>query len=347
MKELYKKLLNEVEDEHTQLANRTRNSNVMIIDGMNTFIRLWCTVPTMNEDGDHVGGLIGSLKSIGNNIRMFNPSRVIIVFDGKGGSDKRKKVFSGYKSDRGKNRFRVNRQYPEMMDEEAEHKQMRNQFVWLADMLDSLPVTTMIYEGIEADDVMAYIANTIVGERGKSIIVSTDKDFLQLVNDNTSVYSPTKKKLYTPQTVFDDFGVYPQNLLLVRTIDGDTSDNIPGVKGVGVKTLLKKYPELTENIKVDFDTLFELSNQRKNDSKVYSQILESNDIILRNQSLMQLSDSMISGVTKMKILDRFNEPNRKFDKFNFIKVASKYKILQSWNDVNDWLKSSFSNIIIN
>ena len=114
MKELYKNILNEVELEHETNHLRERNSRVLIVDGLNTFIRSWTTNPTMNEDGDHTGGVIGSLKSVGFQIREFNPTRVIMTFDGKGGSSGRKKIFEGYKSERGKNRFRVNRQYPKI-----------------------------------------------------------------------------------------------------------------------------------------------------------------------------------------------------------------------------------------
>ena len=192
MKELYKKLLTEVTTEHDTNVSRNRNGKVLVIDGTNTFIRCWTTNPSMNEDGDHTGGVVGSLNSIGAIIRQFNPTRVILVFDGKGGSDSRKKIFEGYKAGRTKNRFRVNRQYPEMMNEEEEHISMRRQFVWLADILDSLPITTMVYDGIEADDVISYIPMELLSETDECIINSTDKDFLQHINDNITIYSPTK-----------------------------------------------------------------------------------------------------------------------------------------------------------
>ncbi len=346
MKELYKKLLGEVEKEHEINQNRTRNSRVLIIDGLNTFIRSWTTNPTMNENGDHTGGVVGSLKSIGFAIRQFNPTRVIVTFDGKGGSTKRKQIFEGYKADRGKNRFRVNRQYPEMMTQEDEQVSMKRQFIWLADVLDYLPITAMIYDGIEADDTIGYIAKHILKEDDECVIVSTDKDFLQLVDEKITVYSPTKKKTYNRIEVFNEYGLYPQNLLLFRTLDGDNSDNIPGVKGCGLKTVLKRFPELTEDRLVDFDELFTICDERKATSKIYSDILAQKDTVLRNNELMQLSDPNISGSEKMKILDRFNEPNKAFDKMDFLKVGMKYKILQNWNDINDWLKSTFGNIII-
>ena len=118
MKDLYKDILNEVTEEHKTNHLRERNSRVLIIDGLNTFIRSWTTNPTMNEDGDHTGGVIGSLKSIGYQIREFNPTRCIVTFDGQGGSNSRKKIHEGYKAGREKNRFRVSRQSQGKMDED-------------------------------------------------------------------------------------------------------------------------------------------------------------------------------------------------------------------------------------
>ena len=346
MKELYKKLLNEVETEHESNAQRVRNGRVLIIDGLNTFIRSWTTNPTMNEDGDHTGGVIGSLNSIGYQIRQFNPTRVILTFDGKGGSKGRKELFEGYKADRGKNRFRVNRQYPEMMSEEDEQVSMKRQFVWLVDLLDSLPITTMIYDGIEADDVIGHIAKHVLGEEDECYIVSTDKDFLQLVDEKTFVYSPTKKKLYNRELVKEEWGIYPQNLLLFRTLDGDNSDNVPGVKGCGLKTVLKRFPELSEDREITFDELFQICEDKRKEAKIYEDILAAKDDVLRNRQIMQLQEPHINTNTKLKINDRFAEPNKKFDKMEFIKAAMKYKILQNWKDINDWLKSTYTNIIV-
>ena len=346
MKAIYKNILESVESEHVNNSTKTKNSRVLIIDGLNTFIRCWSSIPTMNEDGDHVAGVTGVLKSIGYAIRQTQPTRVIVVFDGKGGSANRKKRFSGYKADRDPNKLRVNRQYAEMMNVEDERESMKRQFVWLAEMLHELPVTTMIYDGVEADDVMAYIATQLLKEDEQAVVMSTDKDFLQLVNDKVTVYSPTKKKTYDRKAVFEEYGLYPQNLLLFRTLDGDNSDNIPGVKGCGLKTVLKRFPELSEDRKIEFDEFFDIAETKIKESKLYSDIVANKDVILRNQQLMQLAEPIISTNEKMKILDRFREPNKKFEKMEFFKVGAKYKILQNWSDINDWLKSTFSNIIV-
>jgi DNA polymerase-1 len=346
MKDLYKNILNEVEQERETNHLRERNSRVLIIDGLNTFIRSWTTNPTMNEDGDHTGGVIGSLKSIGYQIREFNPTRCIVTFDGKDGSQSRKKIHEGYKAGREKNRFRVNRQYQGMMDEEEERLSMKQQFVWLNDILDYLPVSTMIYDGIEADDTIAYLTKHNESDLGNEVvIVSTDKDFLQLVSDKVKVFSPTKKKLYDRQMVFDEYGIWPENLLLYRTLDGDKSDNIPGIRGCGIKTLLKRFPELSEDRTITHEEFFQLCEEKQGKIKLYDDILKAKDQLLMNKRLMELDQPHIPTNQKLKILDRFNQNDIEFKKLDFLRVGQKYKILQNWRDINDWLHSTFHNII--
>ena len=92
------------------IDNGEPDDKVLIIDGLNTFIRVFSVIPTTNDDGIHVGGIVGFLRSIGYTINMFRPTRVIIVFDGKGGSTRRRKLYPEYKAKR-KTKYRVNRAY--------------------------------------------------------------------------------------------------------------------------------------------------------------------------------------------------------------------------------------------
>jgi DNA polymerase-1 len=349
MKDLYKNILESVEKEHEGNAEKHKNSRVLIIDGLNTFIRCWTSIPTLNDNGDHVGGVTGVLKSIGYAIRQVEPTRVIVAFDGQGGSKNRKKIFGEYKANRSGKQLRVNRAYNEMMNDEEERESMKRQFVWLMDMLDYLPVTTMIYDGIEADDTMAYIATNLLKENEQAVIMSTDKDFLQLVDEKTIVWSPTKKKIYNQNRIKEEFGLDPKNLLLYRVLDGDSSDNIPGVHGCGLKTVLKRYPEVTEDREISVDEFLELTEQKieetKGKIKIYKDILDAKNQIIMNERLMQLKDVDISGTIKMNILDRFNEQIKPLNKMDFMKVLLKYKVVNNFGDINDWLKRTFGGII--
>jgi DNA polymerase-1 len=349
MKELYKNILDSVDKDRDQNIEKQKNSRVLIIDGLNTFIRCWTSTPTLNDDGDHVGGVTGTLKSIGYAIRQTQPTRVIVAFDGQGGSKMRKKIYSEYKANRAKSKLRMNRAYNEMMNDEEERESMKRQYVWLMELLDYLPTTTMIYDGVEADDTMAYITTHLLKEDEQAVIMSTDKDFLQLVNDKTIVWSPTKKKIYNKNRIKEEFGMDPNNLLLYRVLDGDTSDNIPGVYGCGIKTILKRYPEVTSDKEISLDEFFALTEQKveetKGKIKIYNDVLKSKNQIIMNEKLMQLKDVDISGNIKMKILDRFNEDVKALNKMNFMKILLKYKVVNNFGDLNDWLKRTFGGII--
>ena len=111
-------------------SNAGINGNALLIDGMNTFMRVWTMYPTTNDNGEHIGGFTGFLKSIGHAIRLLKPTRCIIVFDGKGGSQRRRKIFSDYKMKKNV-RFRVNRAMSLDMDREEESDSMKTQIVKL------------------------------------------------------------------------------------------------------------------------------------------------------------------------------------------------------------------------
>ena len=339
----YLDILKQIDDEHREFGDLQRNSKTLVIDGLNTFIRSWSTAPNLNDNGDHIGGIVGTLKSIGFAIRTLNPTRVVIVFDGKGGSNSRKEIFAGYKSERGKNKIkmRLNRAYEDLMNAEEESASMKRQMHALGELLSCLPLTIMIYDGIEADDVMAYIATTLRKENEKVIIMSSDKDFIQLVNKDVSVYSPSKKKVYNIDEVVEEFGIHPHNFINFRMVDGDKSDNVAGVTGLGLKTIIKAFPILTESEIHTTESMVEYINSLPNKMRAHDLFLNNLAICERNRKLMQLSEPDFSGNLRMKIMDRYNEPTVKFDKQSFLKFGLKNKVIDGFKDINDWLRSTF------
>jgi DNA polymerase-1 len=345
MNKKYEKILNEIEKDHSTAHLRKRNSKVLFIDGLNTFFRCWSTNPMMNEDGEHVGGVVGMLRSIGKVIRDENPTRVVVVFDGKGGSQKRRELYPRYKADR-KVKFRVNRQYEDMMSQEDEQVSLKRQLSWLGNILSVLPVTTMIYDNIEADDVIGYLSKQILKEDETGVIFSSDKDFLQLVDKNINVWNPLKKKRMDIDTIKNEYGIHPTNFIWYRVLDGDKSDNIDGVKGCGLKTLQKRIPLLETETRLTIDELLKIADTEKDNYKVFENIISSKSQIDLNYQLMQLENPDISGLTKLKIKQRFDDEDEPMDKMKFIGLGMKYKILQNWTDVNGWLRDSFSNLIL-
>ena len=170
------------------------NDRVLIVDGLNLYLRVFAVNGALNDNGVPVGGLTGFLRSLAYAIREVNPTRVIIVYDGAGGSQRRRKIHSDYKSNR-KPGKRITR-WDAFKDAREEKESMKIQFSRLLEYLDFLPINVISIDRIEADDTIAYIAHTLLDK--EVTIMSADQDFLQLVNDRITVWSPTKKKFYTP-----------------------------------------------------------------------------------------------------------------------------------------------------
>ena len=314
------------------------NDSVLLIDGLNTFIRVFSAIPTTNEDGVHIGGIVGFLRSIGYTINMVRPTRTIIVFDGKGGSNRRRKIFPQYKMGR-KMSHRLNRTH-DFLTREEEKKMMIFQLNRIVEYLECLPVTLINMDGIEADDVIGYCAKHIFDN--KSTIMSTDKDFLQLIDENIRVYSPTKKKMYDEEKVVEEYGISSHNFLLYRMLDGDVSDSIPGIKGVGLKSLLKYFPFLENSHKYTIQDVIKSAKAKKDIYKLCEEITKSGDKLVLNEKLMDLDNVNISGSSKLKIHSITSNPIQRMIKHKFQKMFLEDKLYTALPNLNSWLHTTFN-----
>ena len=324
----YLSIFEEIKRKGGSLDGCEPNDKVLIIDGLNTFIRVFSVIPTTNDDGIHVGGIVGFLKSIGYTINMIRPTRTIVVFDGKGGSSRRRKIYPEYKAKR-KTKYRVNRSY-DFASPEDEKQNMIMQLQRIVEYLETLPITVLSYDNIEADDTIGYLCRQVLTE-SQITVMSTDKDFLQLANGRIKIWSPTKKKMYDESAVLDEYGISSHNLIWYRVLDGDKSDNIKGVKGLGLKTIQKKLPFLSENRIVNID-------------EVINKLPESKDVIELNYKLMQLSDVDISGTTKTKIIDKVNAPINRLIKYKFQTMFLEDKLFTTFPNVTSWLLTNFNQL---
>ena len=326
--------------ENVNQTGMTYNSRVLLVDALNTFLRSYAAIPTLDDNGNHIGGMSGFLKSIGAAIRDFKPTRVVIVFDGKGGSQRRRKIYPEYKSNR-KPLTRLNRQY-DMTTEQQETENMKYQLVSLIEMLECLPLTVFTMDNIEADDVIAYASELITAQGGESIIYSTDKDFLQMVTETVKVYNPVKKKTFDINTVVETYGVHPNNFVFYRALMGDKSDNIGGIKGAGEKTLLKLFPELSESsLMIDSTYIEQKFSDVKKKPKLIENILDNTDIVDRNLQLMQLRDVAVSTDSKMKIVHKLDTIKADLCKMDLTKLMIRSKIISSFPNYDMWLTSTF------
>ena len=268
---------------------RALNDHILIIDAMNTLIRSFSLLKAMNPSGAHVGGLVGFLRSLGYVTRIFDPTRVVIIWDGKGGSANRKNIDPNYKAQRATSRITHWGLYD---SKEEEMEALIGQLYRTQDYLDCLPVQQMMAEKLEADDIMAYLAKRASNAGKKVTIVSSDKDFLQLIDDNIEVYAPVKKKTFDKDNILEELKVLPANYNIVKALLGDNSDNIAGVKGLGIKTIISEFPKLiTEETTLEY--VYNTAEEKLEGKKVFAKIIHNWDKVETNFKLMDLHNTAL------------------------------------------------------
>lgn len=280
-----------------QKPARSFDDDILILDGLNTLIRGFSVNRTITADGVHVGGLQGFLKSLGSMVRKFNPTRVLVVWDGVGGAQNRKNIDGHYKANRAHASVI---HYDLYEDKKTEMDSMQDQADRLLDYLACLPVSFIKIDKLEADDVIAYVSK-LYSKAGRQVtIVSSDRDFLQLVDSCIRVYSPIKKVLYDHEEATKFLQVLPENYNIVKTLLGDGSDGLAGVKGVGIKGLVKEFPELVQNPNLTLDQFFDLCVERRDTRKkaIFTKILAGWHTVEKNYKLMDLSETVLDDYEK-------------------------------------------------
>lgn len=206
----------------------------------------------------------------------------------------------------------------------------------------------MTIDNIEADDTIAYLSKKVFYPLARKIfIMSTDKDFLQLLDNKINIWSPTKKKLYDkPEYIEEEFKVPLDNYLLYRVITGDVSDNIKGIPGVKIKTLLKCFPILFfQGKSISIDELINYASQKANEPKshkAYSLIKENKDMLNLNYELMRLDEQNISNNAKLKIQSIIKELPSRLNKNKFIRLFMLDKLYVGINNANFWVSNTFN-----
>jgi len=196
-------------------------------------------------------------------------------------------------------------------------------------------------DGIEADDTIAYITQMYEAKSKKITIVSTDRDFYQLINDKIQIWSPIKKKLYDTSKLLDEFQVHPKNYVLYRAFTGDKSDNIPGVMGIGPKTLLKHVPDLDKEQEYELDDLWEVCYNNVTESKTYNKIIDNKNIISDNWKLMNLKLLDIPAQTKSNIRKIMESQVSELNKVEFRRLFMEDKMWSVMKNMPDWLNNTW------
>ena len=196
-----------------------------IIDGANSIYRAFFAIPNLRApDGTPTNAVYGFATMLGKVLREESPDALVVAFDPRGGSFRRR-IYPEYKANR-----------------DAQPEDLSAQIPLVRELVEAWSLPLIEVEDFEADDVIASLVSA-VGPECEVRIISTDKDLMQLVNDRVQLVDSVKDKRYGPAEVEDRFGVPPHQLLDVRALVGDPSDNIPGVKGIGEKGAAKLITE--------------------------------------------------------------------------------------------------------
>jgi DNA polymerase-1 len=212
-----------------------RDARLFLIDGSSLAFRSFYALPQeiATSDGRPTNALLGFANMLLKLVADYRPEQVVVAWD-LGGETKRKQAFPEYKSHRA--------EMPELLSAQWPH---------FKPLVDAFGYANVSLQEYEADDVIGTLAARAGGRGIKTCIVTYDRDAMQLVTDNVVVMMTTKGvsevAVYTPERVGLKFGVAPAQIADLIGLRGDTSDNIPGVPGVGEKTaadLLQKFGSL-------------------------------------------------------------------------------------------------------
>ncbi len=290
---------------------------VLIIDMLNMYYRAYIVDPSLSANGQPIGGIKGSLGILQKLIRETKPDQVVICWDGAGGSRRRKTINKNYKE--GRSPIRLNRSVRNLSEnEEIENK------VWqqtrLAEYFNEMPIIQLMVENVEADDLIGFICKfTDISEQQK-VIVSSDKDFFQLLDDSTVLHRPIQKETLNRNRIIEKFGIHPNNFALARAMVGDRSDNIEGVKSVGLPTVAKRLPFLVEEKSYTISEVIEYCKDSESKLKAFDNIIEAEETISENYKIMQLYSPFISPQGKSKVRYNIDNAEYHFNKTEIIKM---------------------------
>ncbi len=207
-------------------------TKVCLIDGSGYIFRAFYALPIMTApDGTPVNAVYGFMTMFMRLLKNIDCDYCIVLFDAKR-QNFRNRIFADYKATR-----------PELPE------QLKPQFDLIHEAVQVLNLPYVLQEGYEADDLIATYAQAAVEAGYEAVVVSGDKDLMQLIGEGVSYYDGMKDKFFTAADVKEKFGVYPDKVVDVQALSGDKIDNVPGVPGIGPKTaaeLINTYGSLEE-----------------------------------------------------------------------------------------------------
>lgn len=254
----------------------------LLVDGDNLFKIGFHGVRELFVEGNHIGGVFHFLNTLRKQLVDNEYDKVIVFWDGKQNSKIRRELYPNYKLNR-KN---------DMTEEKLESYYTQKNRV--KQYLEECFVRQVEVEQNESDDLIAFYCQIATDE--EKVIFSSDKDLLQLINESTSLYSPLQRYTYKngDKVKFGDYYIPHQNILTVKILMGDKSDNIQGIERLGEKTFVKIFPEVLET------------------SLFVDDILTKTKQLLEEKNKLNVLKNIVNGQTKDGVIgDEYYVVNKK------------------------------------
>lgn len=291
--------------------------SVLLVDGDNLLTIGFFGLKNHFYKGRHIGGIYHFVNTLRRSFETYHLDKIVVFWDGENGSHQRKQLYHLYKENR-KDRVRTE-------EERDNYNYQRNR---IKQYLEELYVRQGEFEFCETDDCIAYYV--LSSQTENKIIYSSDGDLTQLVSENTSIYNPSHGKLYKRDDIitYSHEDIHISNVKVVKMLCGDPSDNISGIKNLGLKRLITLYPEIKERpVSVE-------------------EILDRTNHLLSEDKNSWLYKNILTGVTKHGVFgDEFYQINQKIVSLDepFLTDEAKETIELLINDVMDPEGRSYKN----
>jgi len=303
-----------------QTANEKMNSSddneIFLVDGSGYIFRAYFALPQnlTNPEGQPIGAVLGFTNMLMKLLTDLNAPYIAVIFDAAR-KNYRNDIYEDYKANR-----------------EDPPEDLIPQFPLFREAAEAFNIPAIEMEGYEADDLIATYAK-IATEQGKKVtIVGTDKDLMQLVNDNVRLYDPIKGKYIGAAEVEEKFGVPPEKVIDVQALAGDSIDNIPGVPGIGVKTAAQLINEYG-----DLDTLLNRAEEIKQNKRREKLIEHAADARMSRELVTLATDIEVP----FKIEDlKAHDPDNTPELISFLKKQGFKNILARLGEEADTVPSA-------
>jgi DNA polymerase-1 len=291
--------------------------SVLLVDGDNLLTIGFFGVKNYFYKGSHIGGIYHFINTLRKSFETYHLDKIVVFWDGENGSQSRKKIYHQYKENR---RERIKSE-----EELNSYSYQRNR---IKQYLEELYVRQGEFEQCETDDCIAFYSQNSPSEN--KIVYSSDGDLTQLVSEKTNIFNPSHGKLYKSgdTILYEHEEILIENVKLVKMLCGDPSDNISGIKGMGIKRLLSLFPELKTSV------------------LTLEGVVEKTNLLFEQDKNNKLVNNLLTGVTKHGVFgNEFFEINKSIVSLEkpYLTEEAKTTILSLINDNLDHEGRSYKN----